>query len=239
MFVFHRSIIPDTKTGVSSRMISGIVAVAACMLVLSGCEEAFQNKADSAKEKAEKQYEEGNFQAAINFYEASLDGEEKSADIHYKMALIYDEKLKQPVSAIHHFQRYLDLAPKGMHAKDARNFIKEDELKLIPSLTNGAMLTQDDAARLKNDNLALRKQLTELRAMPRYSQQKGGNTGDATQKPIPPGARTYVVEPGDTLASISRKFYKNAAGWKDIEDANFNSLGGKVKLKPGMTLIIP
>ena len=211
----------------------------ACLLALSGCDEAFQNNSARARETAEKKFSEGDFSAALGFYEASLDGTAKSADIHYRMALIYDDKLKQPVSAIHHFQRYLDLAPKGSHAKDARNFIKEDELKLVGSLTNGAMLTQEDAARLKNDNLALRKQLTELRAMPRYSGQKGGTAGDATQKPIPPGARTYVVEPGDTLASISRKFYKNTGNWKDIEDANFNSLGGKVKLKPGMTLIIP
>jgi nucleoid-associated protein YgaU len=214
-----------------------MIPLAACLLLLAGCDEAFQNGNARAKENAEKKYGEGDFHAAINFYEAALDGTEKSAEIHYRMALIYDEKLKQPVSAIHHFQRYLDLDPKGAHARDARNFIKEDEFKLVTSQSNGAMLTQEDAVRLKNDNLMLRKQLTELRAMPRFNSARGG--GDATQKPIPPGARTYVVEPGDTLASISRKFYKNSERWKDIEDANFNSLGGKVKLKPGMTLIIP
>ena len=223
MVVFHRN----------------LILMAACLFALSGCEEAFQDNAVLAKEKAEKKFNEGDFHAAIGLYEAALSGGEKSAELHYRMALIYDDKLKQPVSAIHHFQRYLDLMPNGAHAKEASKFIKEDELKLITSLTNGAMLSQEDAAHLKNDNLVLRKQLTELRAMPRFSSQKGGPASDATQKPIPPGARTYVVEPGDTLALISRKFYKNSERWKDIEDANFNSLGGKVKLKPGMTLIIP
>jgi tetratricopeptide (TPR) repeat protein len=235
MSVFHRN---TSGFPILRLKFSGLVPLAACLFLLGGCDEAFQNSSARAKEKAEKKYAEGDFHAAIGFYEAALDGSEKSAEIHYRMALIYDDKLKQPVSAIHHFQRYLDLDPKGVHAKDARNFIKEDEMKLVASLNNGALLTQEDAARLKNDNLTLRKQLTELRAMPRFSsQQKGG--GDMSQKPIPPGARTYVVQPGDTLASISRKFYKNSERWKDIEDANFNSLGGKVKLKPGMTLIIP
>ena len=68
---------------------------------------------------------------------------------------------------------------------------------------------------------------------------KNGTAGDPVQKPIPPGAKTYVVQHGDTLASISRKFYKNSGRWKDIQDANFNSLSGTVKLKQGMTLIIP
>jgi len=186
---------------------------------------------------AEKKFTEGDYPAAVQFYEASLDGTQKTAEIHYRLALIYDDKIKQPVSAIHHFQRYLELDPNGSHAREAKNFLKEDEIKLGTTLANGALLTQEDAARLKNDNLTLRKQLTELRAMPRYQPPKG--SGDAAQKPIPPGARTYVVESGDTLASISRKFYKNPQRWKDIEDANFNSLSGVVKLKPGMTLIIP
>ena len=204
------------------------------LLMLTGCDEAFQNGAARAREQGDKKYKEGDFKAAIGFYEAALDGSEKSAEVHYRMALLYDDKLKQPVSAIHHFQRYLDLNPKGSHVKDARNFIKEDELKLVTTFTNGALLTQDDAARLKNDNLTLRKQLTELRAQPRGTPQNGGG-----QKPIPAGARTYEVQQGDTLASISRKFYKSAERWKDIEDANFNTLGGKNKLKAGMTLYIP
>jgi len=216
------------------RKFSGLIFSVITLILLTGCDEAFQNGAIRAREQGDKKYKEGDFQAAIKFYEASLDGSEKSAEVHYCMGLLYDDKLKQPVSAIHHFQRYLDLSPKGVHVKDARNFIKEDELKLVTSLSNGALLTQDDAARLKNDNLTLRKQLTELRAQPRGMLQKGGE-----QKPIPPGARTYVVQQGDTLASISRKFYKSAERWKDIEDANFNSLGGKNKLKTGMTLYIP
>jgi nucleoid-associated protein YgaU len=138
---------------------------------------------------------------------------------------------------MHHFQRYLELAPNATHAKEARDFLKEDQLRLVTSLSRGAFLTQEDAARLKNDNLALRKQLTELRALPRFAPQNGGKPSESV--PGSPGARTYVVQPGDTLASISRKFFKTSGRWKDIQDANFNSLSGTVKLKPGATLIIP
>jgi len=62
---------------------------------------------------------------------------------------------------------------------------------------------------------------------------------EPVQKPIPPGARTHVVQSGETLASIANKYYKNGARWKDIQDANFNSLEGTVKIKPGQKLIIP
>ena len=63
--------------------------------------------------------------------------------------------------------------------------------------------------------------------------------GEPVQKPIPPGARTHVVQPGETLSTIAQKYFKNKARWKDIQDANFNSLEGTAKIKPGMTLIIP
>ena len=44
---------------------------------------------------------------------------------------------------------------------------------------------------------------------------------------------------GDTLASISRKFFKSSERWKDIQQANYSKLKGTSKLKPGMTLVIP
>lgn len=219
--------------------IGACMAAMLCLVAVTGCDDAFQSGAARAKEKAEKKLAEGDVHAALDAFEAALDGTEKAAEIHYRMGLIYDDKLKQPLSAIHHFQRYLEMAPTGAHAKDARNFIKEDELKIATTFGSGAMLSQEDAVRLKNDNLALRKQITELRAMPRYSQQKGGAGADAVQRPIPADARTYLVQQGDTLASISRRFFKTSERWKDIQDANFNALSGTVKLKPGMTLMIP
>ncbi len=215
-----------------------IACLAAACLALAGCDQLFQDKAAQGAEEAQKKANEGNYAAAILAYESALDGSPKSADIHFRLGLIYDDKLKEPVSAVHHFQRYLDLAPKGSHAKDARNFIKEDELKLVTSMSKGALMTQEESARLKNENLQLRKQLNELRAT-RTAAVKGGTPGEPVQKPIPPGAKTYVVQQGDTLASISRKFYKKSGRWKDIQDANFNELNGTVKLKSGMTLIIP
>jgi nucleoid-associated protein YgaU len=47
------------------------------------------------------------------------------------------------------------------------------------------------------------------------------------------------VRDGDTLASISRKFYKSSAKWKKIQDANRSVVDDPGKLKVGETLIIP
>jgi nucleoid-associated protein YgaU len=100
-------------------------------------------------------------------------------------------------------------------------------------------VSRAEAARLKNENLALRKDLEDQRAG--HSNEKP----PAETKPAGPdkksGAtpRTYVVRQGDTLASISRKFYKSSGRWKKIRDANKSMIDDPAKLKPGMTLTIP
>ena len=53
------------------------------------------------------------------------------------------------------------------------------------------------------------------------------------------GNRTYVVQRGDTLFSIARKFYKSSARWKEIRDANKKKTDDPEKLEPGESLTIP
>ena len=47
------------------------------------------------------------------------------------------------------------------------------------------------------------------------------------------------MQPGDTLASISRKFYKSSSGWKKIRDAEGNRIADPGNLQPGQTVTIP
>jgi LysM repeat protein len=214
--------------------------------MLSGCDKFFDQKGEAALSMARQKEKEGDYREAVRWYEASLDGTGRTAEAHYSMALIFDDKLDDPVAALAQFRRYVELAPRGVHVKDAKSFAEQDEFKLVNTLSKGNFMPQQDAARLKNQNFDLQKQLTDerkeiadIRALAKASMGKGGREPDPVQKPIPPDARTYVVEPGDTLRSISRKFFKTPGHWQEIQDANFNSLSGTVKLKVGMTLIIP
>ena len=228
-----------------------LALVAVCSaLLLAGCEQMWQDKAERNLAQAEKKYALKEYPEAVLLYEAALDGTPKTAEIHYKLGLIYEEKIAVPVSAIHHFQRYLELAPKGAHAREAQKFLKEDQFKLSAALGNGATISQEEAKRIKNSNLELQKKIVALKeeldaaqkakaAGPKAVAGKGA-APEQTQKPLTPGVRTYTVQPGDTLASISRKFYKNnAARWKEIQTANFGRMEGTAKLKPGMVLMVP
>jgi LysM repeat protein len=216
-------------------------ACAVALLATVGCERLFQKDSQRAIDAGDKKAAGGEYRMAIKLYEAALDGTAKTAEAHYKLAVIYDDKLKSPLDALHHFQRYLELAPTGPHAKDAKDYEKEGNRRLAETMNKGSLLTQEDAVRIKKENLELRMQIVNLKAQksaPAVAATPGAKT-EATQKPIPPGARTYVVKPGDTLGSIAARFYKNKARWKEIQNANFYPMAGTAPIRPGQTLVIP
>jgi tetratricopeptide (TPR) repeat protein len=185
---------------------------------------------------------QGDFARAINLYEAALDDSEsiRSAEVHYKLALLYDDKLNDPVSALHHFRRYLALSPTGPHAVDVKNSIKRDEIAALTALSGDSVITRSEAARLRNENLDLHKEL-EARVVPtRTVTDKPQERDTSSKKTVSKkGDRSYVVQSGDTLFSISRKFYKSPKRWKEILEANKRSIRDPKKLTVGQTLIIP
>ena len=209
-----------------------------------GCDKLGISELRPDRASAEKKAAAGQFEEAVNLYEAQLDGTPKSAEVHFRLAVLYDEKLKNPVAALHHFGRYLELQPKGPHSKAARDYKSEGQLKLVTSLSTGTFVSQAEAVRIKNENLALRKSLNELQAQKASRLAATPIPGEkgapgAAGRPIPLGVRTHVVASGDTLASIAQKYYKNKARWKEIQDANFFPMEGTAKIKIGDELAIP
>lgn len=55
----------------------------------------------------------------------------------------------------------------------------------------------------------------------------------------PQGARTYSVQPGDTLSKIAKQFYGNANDYMKIFNANTDKLTNPDKISPGQQLVIP
>ncbi len=216
------------------------VLMAVCVAVLlGGCEKSpFDNRTERSLDQAEQKQASQDFRGAVNSYEAALDGTSKSADVHFRLGLIYADKLNEPVSAVHHFRRYLEILPSGPHAREAKNNLDRLELTLATTLAGGTLISHTEATKLKAENKDLKVQLAVARNPPPGTPTAGASLTAADRKPAP-GSKTYQVLPGDTLASISRKFYKTKARAKDIQDANHNSVPDMTKLKPGQTLIIP
>ena len=188
---------------------------------------------------AETKSADGDFLRAITLYESALDGSAKSADIHYRLALLYDDKMNDQLNALHHFKRYLTLAPNGPRASEVKNFMKRDEVALQTSLSGDTIVSRAEAARLKNENLSLHKEIEDQRTRARSGLPAEKNAAKAQAAKAGRKSRSYVVHKGDTLASISRKFYKSSHHWKQILEANRDVVTDPEKLKDGQALTIP
>jgi nucleoid-associated protein YgaU len=213
------------------------MAVIASCSIAAGCDRMMTPPGTQTIRDADAKAGQGDYARAINIYESALDDTPQTAEIHYKLALIYDDKLNEPLNAIHHFRRYLAINPSGARANEVKGFIKRDELALLTNLSGDSMVTRDEAARLRNENLALRKQLEERAAKPRPGNEKASATAGKTANS--PHPHSYVVQQGDTLFSIARQFYDSSARWKEIRDANRDKIDKSNRLKPGETLRLP
>src|SRR5580704_7880234 len=57
--------------------------------------------------------------------------------------------------------------------------------------------------------------------------------------PSTPAARSYTVQPGDSLSKISKQFYGDSNMYMKIFDANKDKLTDPDKISAGMDLLIP
>lgn len=209
-----------------------------CLCGLPGCDRVGGSRYAQLIQAADNKSAQGDFERAVDLYEAALDDSPRGAEVHYKLALLYDDKLNDPVSALHHFKRYLALSPNGAHANDVKNSIKRDEIAVLTALSGDSVITRAEAARLRNENLTLHKELEARAVSPRTALEKSlGN--DAKKNGAKKEEQTYVVRSGDTLFSISRKFYKSPKRWKAILEANKRNIRDPKDLTVGQTLVIP
>src|SRR5437773_5643504 len=235
---------PASSCSLSPLRGSAMVAGACLWIVLCGltaCDRVGGSRYSQLTQDADSKSAQGDFERAINLYEAALDDSPRCAEIHYKLAVLYDDKMNDPLNALHHFKRYLVLSPNGAHASDVKNSVKRAEIAVVTSLSGDSVVTRAEAARLRNENLNLHKEL-EARSAPLPIGSGKAQARDASSKKTASRkseGRTYVVRSGDTLVSISRKFYKSSTRWKAILDANKQEIRDPKKLTVGQSLIIP
>ena len=215
-----------------SLILAGAMSI---LLAFGGCDRMVTSRNARTVKEADWKAAQGDYLWAVNLYESALDGTPQSAEVHYKLALLYDDKLNDPLHALHHFKRYLVLNPEGAHATEVKDFMHRDEVALGTSLSGDSVVTRAEAARLRNENLNLHREIDQGR--PRASVSKSPSKRGEKEKAS--SSHTYTVKEGDTLASISRKFYKTPARWKKILDANRKSIDNPKKLRVGQSLVIP
>ena len=63
---------------------------------LAGCDRMGNSRYTQVMQDADNKSAQGDFERAVNLYEAALDDSPRGAEVHYKLALLYDDKLNDP-----------------------------------------------------------------------------------------------------------------------------------------------
>lgn len=142
--------------------------------------------------------------------------------------------------------------PRQIDASEAAKVV-DDGSTAPTGKMNAAAFEPDDASTGLREGLADAKRLVEEdESGPELLQDEDhsqtvvkGKLSDfamrGSEKKAPRGDRpaTYVVQDGDSLYKIARRFYGKEAAWKQIRDANKATISTDGRVKTGQTIVLP
>lgn len=205
----------------------------------------------AAYQQARKSSDASDWKTAGAFYRQTLDEHPRFGRAHLELGLLCDERLNDPIAAIYHYRRYLDLEPNSDKRRVVEDFIERAKLSLASKLPQGGGMDTSELLRLQNQNTTLANEIAALKTKlaeyetavntPALPALTNVTAVIATNPPptVEAKPRVHVVQKGDTLYSIAARYYGSRTAWQKIYQANQAALPNKDQLKIGQSLVIP
>jgi tetratricopeptide (TPR) repeat protein len=183
---------------------------------------------------------------AIELYSETLERRPRLANAHLEVGMLYEKK-EDYVRAIYHYQRYLELRPAAQKNKLVEDMVRVAKVCYAASLPNRPPGALEEIALLTRENKSLRAQVRKYAPPgtlpPEFAELVASTNALKPAPPQPvaaqPPVRTHVVQPGETLASIAQKEYKDRSKAAKIFEANRDTLTSPQSIRAGQTLVIP
>ncbi len=261
-----------------------VVAIVVVLYVLSagGCDLASDE--NIVKEVNEPHYQRGmeelrrgNQQEALSAFLKVVEKRKDAPESHLELGRIYLNDMNDPIFAIYHFRKFLEVHPNSSASMQVRQMIDTAKKRYAASLPESPFennirrleleemwqKAQKENLELKQKLSAATEKLDKLEAIARIGVvNKQQTKAQSVEKPVQQEQRatrqsvdnnkrsssvvvsrdippSYVVQPGDTLSSISKRFYGSSRRWKDIFRANRDRLASPESVRPGQTLRLP
>jgi nucleoid-associated protein YgaU len=221
------------------------VLIASCSAVLLaiGCERAaVAPELSPAYRAAQQARERQDHAAAAMAYRQLLDEYPRFARGHLELGVLYDEKLGDPLEAIHHYRRYLAFEANAEKRRVVEEYVARAKLTLLGRQPSVAGAEATELVRLQTQNNLLLAEVAALKAklVPEPATNVAPPSIPVTNVVAEvPKPRTHVVARGDTLYSLAARYYGNRAEWVKIYEANRAALPNKDQLRIDQMLVIP
>ncbi len=239
-------------------MLAGLVVLSGCGKNSGTIEE--REERDPNVLSGQEYMEQGSYDEAIAEFKLALEQEPLMARPHLDLATIYHNYVFNPIHAIYHYDRYMELRPDS----EKTEFILEQRQKVFNQFAQTLVDNLPEVQKMLKERNALIQQNNDLKrqlAAALKNNQPGAQTtasapakktvtqtvpkatAAAAAKPKPstaaPTHQIYHVVGGDTLTKIASKFYGDSGKWDIIYEANKEMMRGPGDLKVGQTLVIP
>ena len=220
----------------------------------------------------------GNYNEALNAFLKVTEKRRDAPESHLNIGLIYLNNKNDPIPAIYHFRKFLELKPDAEYSERVRQNIDTAQKRFAATLPGNPhdvnlrnVNFEELIRKLRAENLELKQQIAAVtkqletiqreqtiaavnarnmavqqqqsiqQAQTSLLQQSQARTVQTLQTPpsAPAVAAVHTVQAGDTLSSISRKYYDTPNRWREIYEANRDVLPNERSLKLGQKLRIP
>ncbi|MDR1433248.1 MAG: LysM peptidoglycan-binding domain-containing protein [Puniceicoccales bacterium] len=193
----------------------------------------------------------GAYDNAIKALMAVVKSRDTAPESNLLLGTLHMDKRDDPVTAMYFLRRYIEECDDRNQIKIAEQLIDTAKKKFLKSLPayNGVSQSESElleAARaLKAQNTSLRNQAASYRkklsdceaklaALTDASNGEMRSMGNAGEGPM-----VHTVRGGETLSSISAKYYGTPHFWEKILRVNASTIEDPKSLRPGQKLIIP
>lgn len=221
---------------------AGAAAAGCLALILASCgpsvgRQDAQEFNHPAIRKARARLNEGDTAAAMAHLRKALDAQPALAQAHLEAAQLLDHYARDPLRAIYHYQRYLELRPETEKRDMIEGFIQKNKIAFAAAVYEQTPGLDKRVQALQEENERLRGTVRQLRA--NLAERRRAAAEPAAAPEIAPTGVLYVVRSGDTLSRIAAEFYQNPRLWKKIAAANRERLRDGDKVAVGQALVIP
>ena len=180
---------------------------------------------------------------------------------HLDVGKIYLDYIHDPIAAIYHFRMYLELRPNSPQSPVVRELINTAKKQFASTLPGQPLDGHyervdllDLVERLQNENEQMKAELAAIRAQPLPTEiprsapsenpsnirsTPSSRSAPITSQPAANSSRRHTVSPGETLYSISIRYYGTGKDWRKIYLANRSVMTSETDLKVGTRLVIP
>lgn len=217
-------------------------------------------KEDNNYQRAARLYREEKYEEALNLFLKVIDNHREAPESHLEVGRIYLDHLKDPLTAIYHFRKYLEYKPNAEQFPIVKQMIERSKKEFARSLPGSqpcesSLITSTELSsiiqNLKNENRFLKNQLENIKKLntldlinKKHTEQIAKKSENSLspinqQITLPNSQSTYTVLAGDTLSSISKKIYGKTTQWEKIYNLNKEQLPSPSSLKIGQVLKLP